>query len=166
MKKITLTLILTTISIGLFSQSFVVPKNYKLNNAKDYAQYEQDVVKCFDWLMQTPINEQTAKRKEANAFLLKWLMGSPDLKIEVQPKIVTFMGTSPNLLMIFMGGWAKYAINTKDFNNKVAGSLAGIESVIKFYTKNKSVLPKDKNVEKYIKLKKKGKLKEYIEKNL
>jgi hypothetical protein len=37
MKTITLTLILTTISIGLFSQDFEVPKNYKLDKAEDYA---------------------------------------------------------------------------------------------------------------------------------
>ncbi|GHT51772.1 hypothetical protein FACS189440_21190 [Bacteroidia bacterium] len=36
-----------------------------------------------------------------------------------------------------MGGWTKYSITTKDFENKVQGSLAGIESVIDFYNKNK-----------------------------
>lgn len=165
MKTITLTLILTIISIGLYSQDFEVPKNYKLDKAEDYAPYEQDVIKCFDWLMKTSINEQTAKRKEANAFLLKWLSGSPNVSIEIKQEIVTFMGTSPDLLMIFMGGWAKYSLESKDFKNKIAGSMAGIESVIEFYTKNKDFMTKDKNVEKYIKMKDKGTLKAYIEKN-
>jgi hypothetical protein len=165
MKTITLTLILTIISIGLFSQDFEVPKNYKLDKAEDYAPYEQDVVKCFDWLMKTSLNEQTAKRKEANAFLLKWLSGSPNVSIEIKQEIVSFMGTSPDLLMIFMGGWAKYSLESNDFKNKIAGSMAGIESVIEFYTKNKDFMPKDKNVEKYIKMKDKGTLKAYIEKN-
>jgi len=75
------------------------------------------------------------------------------------------MGTSPDLLMIFMGGWAKYSLESKDFKNKNSGSMAGIESVIEFYTKNKDFMPKDKNIEKYIKMKDKGTLKEYIEKN-
>ncbi len=165
MKTITLTLILTIISVGLFSQDFEVPKNYKLDKAEDYAPYEQDVVKCFDWLMKTLVNEQTAKRKEANAFLLKWLSGSPNVSIKIKQEIVTFIGTSPDLLMIFMGGWAKYSLESKDFKNKIAGSMAGIESVIEFYTKNKDFLTKDKNVEKYIKMKEKGTLKAYIEKN-
>jgi hypothetical protein len=165
MKTITLTLILTTISIGLFSQDFEVPKNYKLDKAEDYAPYEEDVVKCFDWLMKTSLNEQTAKRKEANAFLVKWLSGSPSVSVEIKQEIVTFMGTSPDLLMIYMGGWAKYSLESKDFKNKIAGSIAGIESVIEFYTKNKAFMPKDKNVEKYIKMKDKGTLNAYIEKN-
>jgi hypothetical protein len=165
MKTITLSFILMTIAFGIYSQDFEVPKNYKLDKAEDYAPYEQDVIKCFDWLMKTPINEKTAKRKEANAFLLKWLSGSPNVHLEIKQEIVTFMGTSPDLLMIFMGGWAKYSLESKDFNNKIAGSLAGIESVIEFYTKNKGLMPKDKNVEKYIKMKDKGTLKGYIEKN-
>jgi hypothetical protein len=165
MRTFTLTFILALISTGLFSQGFEVPKNYKLDNAKDYAQYQDDVVKCFDWLMKTPLNEQTEKRGEANAFLLKWLSGSPDLSIDIKPDIVTFMGTSPDLLMIFMGGWAKYSLESKDFSNKIAGSKAGIEAVIEFYTKNRDLMSKDKNVEKYIKMKDKGTLKAYIEKN-
>lgn len=165
MKSTISTLILTIISIGLFSQDFEVPKNYKLDKAEDYAPYERDVVKCFDWLMKTSLNEQTAKRKEANTFLLKWLSGSPNVSIEIKQEIVTFMGTSPDLLMIFMGGWAKYSLESKDFKNKIAGSMARIESVIEFYTKNKNFMTKDKNVEKYIKMKDKGTLKAYIEKN-
>jgi hypothetical protein len=165
MKTITLTLILATISLGLFSQDFEVPENYKLDKSEDYAIYEQDVIKCFEWLMKTPINEHATKRKEANAFLLKWLSGSPNVHIEIKQEIVTFMGTSPDLLMIFMGGWAKYSLESKDFKNKIAGSKAGIESVIEFYTRNKDFLKKDKNIEKYIKMRKKGTLKAYIEKN-
>lgn len=166
MKTIIFSFLLMIISFGLYSQDFEVPKDYKLEEASDYALYEQDVLKCIDWLMKTPINKQTEKRKDANAFLLKWLSGSSDVHIEIKQEIVTFMGTSPDLLMIFIGGWAKYSLESKDANNKIAGSLAGIESVIDFYTKNKSLMPKDKNVEKYIKMKNKGTLKEYIEKNV
>jgi len=165
MKTITLTFVLTIISIGLFSQNFDLPKNYKFEKVEDYAVYEEDVVKCVDWLMETSLNEEVAKRKEANAFLFAWLSGSPNVSIEIKQEIVTFMGTSPDLLMIFLGGWTKYSLESKDFENKVAGSMAGIESVIEFYTKNKDFMPKDKNVEKYIKMKRKGKLEAYIQKN-
>lgn len=165
MKTITLLLILITLPIGLYAQDFEVPKNYTLDKAEDYAPYEQDIINCFDWLMITPINEQTEKRKEANIFLLKWLIGSPNVHIEIKQEIVTFIGTSPDLLMIFMGGWTKYSLESKNFDNKIEGTKAGIESVIEFYNKNRKFLPKDKNIEKYIKMKKKGTLNDYIEKN-
>jgi D-arabinose 1-dehydrogenase-like Zn-dependent alcohol dehydrogenase len=165
MRTISSIFILLTISLGLFAQDFSVPKDYKLVKAEDYAPYEQDIINCVDWLVKTPLKDQPEKRKEANAFLLKWLTGSPNVHIEIKQEIVTFIGTSPDLLMIFMGGWAKYSLESKDFDNKKKGSKAGIDAVIDFYSANRDFLPKDKNVEKYIKMKKKGKLADYIEKN-
>lgn len=165
MKYIILVLLLTTTSLNLFSQDFEVPQNYVLDKAEDYAPYEDDIVNCIDWLMKTPINEQEAKRQEAEAFLLLWMTGSPNVSIELKLEIISFIETTPDLLMTFMGGWTKYSLETKDFSNKVEGSKAGIESVIEFYTNNRDVLAKDKNVENYIKMKKKGTLDEYIEEN-
>jgi len=37
--------------------------------------------------------------------------------------------------------------------------------VIEFYSKNKDLMPKNKNVEKYIRMKDKGELRGYIEDN-
>lgn len=164
MKKTLLVIILVTFSIGLYSQNFKVPKNYKLDKAEDYAPFENDVVQCCNWLIETPINEQPEKRKEANTFMLQWIIGSPTVLIEVNQDIATFM-TSPELLLIFMGGWAKHSIDTKIYDDKIAGSIAGINSVIDFYLRNKKILGKDKHVEKYIKLKKKDKLEQYVKDN-
>jgi len=165
MKFAAITFLFTSITWGLFAQDFEVPRNYKLEKPEDYARYEQDVLKGYEWLMNTPHHQQADKRKSVNAFLLTWMSGSPDVHLEIQPAIVTFVETSPDLLMMFLGGWTKYALESRDFDNKVAGSLAGIESVIAYYSKNKGSMAKDKNVEKYLKMKSKGKLKDYIEKN-
>lgn len=163
-KTILVAMIFCVISTVAFSQDFEVPTNFQPKNDSDYAKYESDVLKCIQWLTQTPANEQTDKQKEANAFLLKWMTGTSTVHIEVKQEIVTFID-SPELLMIFMGGWTKYTLETKDADNKVNCSLAGVEAVIEYYTKNKGVLSKNKAVEKYIKMKEKGTLKEYIQKN-
>jgi hypothetical protein len=97
---------------------------------------------------------------------MKWLTGAPNVSVDVKTEIVTFMKPNSDLLLIFMAGWTKYAIETKDYKNKLNGNLKGIESVIEFYQKNKTNLQKDKNVEKYIKLKEKGSLEEYVKKNI
>ena len=164
MKRLTLTVIFAAFTFGLVAQDFEVPQNYKFEKAEDYAAYEKDVINCFNWLMNTPINEEASKRKEANAFLFKWMSGSPNVHLEIKPGIVTFMN-QPDLFMIFMGGWTKYSLESKDFDDKVEGNMAGINSVIKFYSKNKDLIKKDKNVEKYIKMKEKGKLRNYIKDN-
>lgn len=166
MKKILLLSIALLFASGIFAQEFEVPKDYKLVIAEDYAPYEQDIIKCVDWLTKTPLNEQTEKRKEANAFLLKWIEGSPNVLIEIKGEIITFMGSSPDLLMIFLGGWTKYSLESRDFENKVEGNMAGLEAIIDFYIKNKKIMSKDKNVEKYIKMKKNDTLKAFVEQNV
>jgi hypothetical protein len=147
------------------AQDFSVPKNYKFEKVQDYAVYEQDIIACIDWLCTTSADSQAAKRMEAYAFLMRWLIGSPNMTIEINPYIVTFMESSPDLLMIFMGGWARHSLLTGEDKNKVSGNLAGIESVIDFYSRNKSVIGRDPNVEKYLKMKKRGSLRKYVEKN-
>ncbi|HEX8039663.1 MAG TPA: hypothetical protein VF490_10955 [Chryseosolibacter sp.] len=164
MKKITFTFFLSAFALTVLSQEFEVPGNYKFERAEDYSTYEPAVLKGITWITATPLDQQEAKRKKVNAFLLEWLSGSPYVHLELKKEIVTFVN-SPDLLMVFMGGWAKYSLESKDFNNKVAGSLAGIEAVIGFYSRNKNAIKKDKNVEKYIKMKESGTLKEYVEKN-
>lgn len=164
MKK---TLCLLFLSLGLTAlraQDYQIPKNYVLTKAEDYAKYEQDVIKTYDWLMETPVNSQSEKRKEACGFLIKWVSGCPNITVDIKPEIVTFIETNPEQLIIFMGGWCKKALETKDYNNKEMGNLAGIEGVIAYYNKNKNLLKKDKDVEKYIKMKEKGTLEDYVKK--
>lgn len=164
MKKLLLLLLIGCFTNILLAQDFEVPENYKLNKAEDYAKYEQDVIKCVDWLQKTPLATQPEKRKNANKFLLAWVMGSPNVHLVISDKIVTFMEPNADLLLVFMGGWTKYALETKAFDDKVGGNLAGVEAVIDFYTRNQKMLLKDKNVEKYIEMKNKGTLKKYIAK--
>ena len=85
MKKIYLSAILLLL-VSYFkasAQTYEVPKDYTLKAKEDYAKYEDDIIKTIDWLQQTSWNEQTDKRKEANAFLVAWLTGSPNVSIDV-----------------------------------------------------------------------------------
>lgn len=164
MKKsaLTLLILILLISVQSFAQEFRVPENYTFKSKEDYYTYEKDVIEGINWLVNTPISSNTAKRKEVNAFLMKWLSGSPYVTIELSQDIVTFMDC-PDCLMVFLGGWTKYALENKDNSNKIKGNLAGIESLIEFYKKNQDALGKNKAIQKYIKLQEKDKLLTYIE---
>ena len=150
------------ISAQSFAQEFQVPENYAFNTKEDYYTYEKDVIEGINWLVNTPVSSNTAKRKEVNAFLMQWLSGSPYVTIELSQDIITFTDC-PDCLMVFLGGWTKYALETKDNSNKIKGNLAGIESLIEFYKKNQDALGKNKAIQKYIKLQEKAKLLKYIE---
>jgi len=166
MKKIIVILVLTLVTINVFAQDFEIPGNYEFTTKEDYARYEADILKSIEWLTHTPVGTQPEKRLDVNAFLLKWLAGSPDVSVEIKTEIVNFIDPNPELLIIFICGWTKYSIETKDNKNKLTGNLKGIESVMDFYTRYKENMKKDKNVEKYIKMKEKGTLEEFIKKNV
>jgi hypothetical protein len=165
MKKLFGILMFSILAFSLVAQEFEVPKNCILSKEEDYAKYEGDILKGIDWLLKTPISSQPEKRREINRFVMTWLTGSPTVNVNIKPEIVNFMKPNPDLLMVFMCGWTKYSIETKDNNNTAMGNQKGIEAVMEFYIKNKEYLKKDNNVEKYIKLKENGKLEEYISKN-
>ena len=165
MKNLIVFVLLTLLNTSMIAQEFEVPKNYVLKTNEDYSKYENDILKCIDWLINTPIKTQEDKRKEANTFFLAWLTGCSSVSIEIKTEIVNFTKPNADLLMIFMCGWTKFTLETKDKDNKIMGNQKGIEAVIDFYIKNKEDLKKDKNVEKYIEMKEEGKLEEYISKN-
>jgi len=137
----------------------------KLKTEEDYSKYESEVIDKINWLMKTPLGENPKERQEINTFLLQWMVGSPKVSLEVSENIVTYVDCA-DCLMIFMGGWVKYALETKDFDNKLMGNLEGTKSVIKFYKFNKKVISENKAIEKLIKLEKKNKLEEYIKSNI
>jgi len=143
--------------ITLSAQEFEVPKDYSFEKTEDYNNQRNNVIKAIDWLENTPINKETEKRKEVSTFLMQWLTGTPDVSISLNAEVITFMDCT-DCLMVFMGSWAKYALENKDYKNELKGSIAGIESVIKLYKNNKNAIGKYKAIEKYMKLQEKGKL--------
>ena len=161
MKNLIIITFFLLIAATTYSQDFDVPKSYSFEKAKDYTGQNHTVIKAVDWLENTPLTQDTSKRKEVNAFLMAWLSGSPDVSIDLSGDIVTFMDCG-DCLVVFMGGWAKYALVNKDYNNTLKGNIAGIESTISFYQKNKNAIGKTKAIEKYIKQKDKGTLEDYI----
>lgn len=165
MKKHLLIFILSVVSFGMSAQDFKVPVDYNFEKPEDYGFYEKDVINCINWLFKTPLNEAKEKRANANRFLLKWIMGSPSVAIELNANILTFMSSSPDLLIIFFGGWTKYVLESKD-DDKLEGNLAGLNATIDFYVKNKKHMKKDKELEKLFKMKEKETLREFVRKKL
>ena len=137
-----------------WSQTFNIPDNVKLEVVEDYVKHEQRIVECINWLENTPISDDADKRLLANAYLMKWATGTPTVTIEMQAFQIDLAKKNSELLIIFMGGWIKYAIeNPTDKDNIKAANIAGLNSVIKVYTANKGKgLKKDKRIEKLIKM--------------
>ncbi len=166
MNRLFLITVMALAAMTTFAQDFEVPQNPRLKTNEDYIAQEPNIMAAIDWVMKTPPGDQDEKRKDVDAFLLKWMSGTKALSMGIDSKILTFMESSPDLLTIFMAGWAKYALETKDGDNQVTGNIHGLEAVIDYYTKFKQSSAKDRHVEKYIKMKADGSLSKFIEKNV
>ena len=149
----------------LNAQEFEVPKNYKLEKKEDYKPYENDVLAAIEYLETSPFDKNIEKRKEVNAFLLKWMTGVPYVKIEMNSYVLELTKKNKDFLMIFLGGWTRYALQNPEGNNKFDGNLAGIQNIINVYTTADGI-KKDKKVEKLIKLQKKGELEKWLKETL
>jgi hypothetical protein len=147
------------------AQEFEVPPDYKFEKKEDYARYEQDVLKCIEYLENIPLDDESALTKDANAFLLKWMTGCPYVKIELNRYVVKLCTENKEFIMLFMGGWTRYTLQHPDSMDSFKGNLAGLESIIKVYQSGRGV-SRDKKIEYIIDVQKEGKLKEWLEAQL
>lgn len=159
-RLLTLALLVFTTHLA-YGQDFDVPTNYVLDSASDYKDYEPTVVACFQWLMTSPCNEDLVKRKAVGKFLNDWIEGAPHITVNINPDVVTYMDSSPELLLIFMGGWVEHVITTGD-DSQYSGSLAGTMAVLSYYTSNKDYLRTDNHIDVLLSKQRKGKLEKFI----
>jgi len=150
---------------NLYGQTFEVPKDYQLKVAEDYKKYEKDIIAAAKWLKETPFNEQAEKRKEASAFVLAWVNGSPTVNVEINPTIMDFEKKNSGMLILYMASSAKYVLENNYSKDMRAKHKAALLDMISAYQADKGI-KKDKKMEKLIKSNEEGKLDEWMAENL
>ena len=161
MKKFAFITLCLLIMQSVNAQKFVVPAIPGDIEKTEYAQYTQDAMNCIDWLKTHSPSD--SKRKEVASFVLWWLMGTPDVHLVLNADVVKF--ENGDLLILFLGGWAEYAIQNND-EDMVRGCCAGVETALNYYEQYKNKLSKDKGAERLLKMKNKGTVKDYISKGM
>lgn len=130
------------------------------NTKEEFIASEKQVLASIDWLENTAINEEQGKRKEQNALLVMWITNSPTVTLSINAAVLDFTKKNKELLIIFMAGWTRYALQNNYSREELPGSLAGIRSAIKVYKMGQ--LKKDKEMEKLAGLDEKGGLEEWV----
>ena len=148
-----------------FSQEQTVPTKYELNTKEDYAKYETEIVMAAKWLVNTPLNEQQEKRKEVSAFVVKWVMGSPTVNVELTPIIADFEKKNPGMMTIWLASSAKYVIENNHSTDVRAKQKAALHDMIKVYQSGQGI-KKDKKMDEVTKADKNGNLDKWIEENI
>ncbi|MEK6152596.1 hypothetical protein WIW50_05025 [Flavobacteriaceae bacterium 3-367] len=125
---------------------------------------EKKVLGTIEWLENTPINEEKEKHKAQYALLVAWLTNSPTVTLELNANVLTFTNKNSELLVFFMAGWTKYALENNYSKDVFQGSLAGIRSAIKIY--QTGGLRKDKKMQKLVELEEQGGLEQWVSEQL
>ena len=145
------------------AQHIEIPK-VTYESPEDYAAQHDKVIEVINHLENIPADVYTDERKEAAAYLMTWLQGSPDVTVTVESYAAPFMGYG-EALVIFMGEYAKHMIQNPEAD-ALTYNLAAMESVINYYRDNVDVFGRNKEFDKLAKMEEKGKLAKFIDKQL
>lgn len=144
---------------------FEVPQNVELKAKDDYTQYEPAVIEAAKWLEETDLNKETGKRQQVNAFVLKWVSGSPTVHVEINEKLGKIYGKNIQLLALYIASYTRHFLENKSTATKFSATKAGLISMIDVYKKGIEIT-KSKEMDKLIKLKDNNKLDDYINNKL
>jgi hypothetical protein len=143
---------------------YTIPTEYSFNT-DGFKNYEITIIECVNWLENVPLDQEDDKRAKAVNFLNAWLDGSPDVKIELNDKIMIFSEKNPILTDAFKGGWARLVIKDPERAKDLMGcNLAGIISAMNVYQLRGR--KKDKEMENLLKLMKKNELSGWVKTQL
>lgn len=141
--------------------NFEVPQNVELNAKDDYAKYETDMINAAKWLEETDLNKEADKRQQVNAFVLKWITGSPTVNVEISKQLGKIYDNNIQLLGIYLASYARNYLENKSTATTFSATKAGLLSMMNVYKKGIEI-SKSKEMEKVIKLADENKLDEYI----
>ena len=141
------------VSIFSLSQSanaqtdFNLPDNIRLKNKEDYTKYEKLVIEASIWLEKTDMDKDVEKRKKIEAFVIKWVEGTPDFTLNLAYPISILSDKNPELLAIYVASYARHILE----NRKTPGSFnaikAGLKSITYVYKKGIDV-SRNREIEK------------------
>lgn len=135
--KILLLLILSGVCVDLKAQGVPLPDDVAFSTHGDMDQYTKYVIPSVNWLQQTPLGQNPEKRAKLNFFVLHWLERNPDIDISLPEYSLRFHGIDRNFLCLFLEGWIKYTLETKD-TTITNCSMAGLKSMLDFYESGKA----------------------------
>jgi hypothetical protein len=148
------------LSSPLFGQTFELPANYAFATKEDYVTYEKPFIQVVEWLENTPLNQEKAKRQQVNSFIFKYLEGSPTVNIELKSFVSELSKKNPDLQVAFMGNWAKHKLQNPALTDIVKLNTAGVKTALKIY--QLSGASKDKTMEKIAKFTSEQELEEWV----
>lgn len=162
MRELIFVFVLVTLSLTSKAQTFEVPPmDIKPVSQTEYDAMEPTILSCINWLNITPLSIDAEKHTSANAYFMLWLTGTHKVIVVVDGYVLNYAEKNPELLMAFMIGWSKLALEKGEKDNYTL-ALAGMKNLISRYRNNVFFFKKDKKLKKLLELSDKGELEAWL----
>jgi hypothetical protein len=145
----------------LTQTQFRVPENPVLNTKDDYSKYEGDIIAAAKWLEETDLDKETDKREQVNAFLTKWIAGSPTVTVSLDELVTKIVDKNPPLLFIYIASYSRSVLLNRASPNTLLAVKDGVISVIKVYKKGIGLV-RNRQLEKLSKMDQDSQVEDYI----
>jgi hypothetical protein len=162
MRQFILGVLLFAVSMSLHAQSFEVPPmDDKPASQAEYEKMEPSILRCIEFLNTTPLSINAENHTTANAYFMLWLTGTQKVNVLVDGYVLNYAEKNPELLMAFMAGWSKLALEKGEKDNfKLA--LAGMTNLVSRYKNNVPFFKKDKKLKKLLEMSEKGEMENWL----
>ena len=161
MKKFLALTIAAGIAISSFAQSSY--SNIKLEEKEDYKIAESTVLKASEYLFTTKYDKEDLERLYAIEFIMNWMNGTPDFSFELNEKFTKPFLHETDLLGLYMGALAKFAIEHKDqAKDATTLNLNAVKIIIGYSSKPANNLKQTGELKKMAAALKKGELEKYF----
>jgi len=140
--------VFATVAMG---QAIPNVASYTLTAKEDYAKANEAVLQCANYLLSAPMNEQDADRMKANAFILKWMTGTPDFTFGLDATIAEASKKDEQVLLLYMTAMSKVALEnpTKAKDNDFV-RLQAWHLLLNYYSNPTNKMKKNKALNKLV----------------
>jgi hypothetical protein len=161
--KFLFSILLFCFTFSVFSQNTSQYDNILLNTADNYRKAEPQVMLAADYVYSTPIDKENMNRKNAVAFIMKWMGGTSDYSFGMDETISKIAGGDNEILGMYFVSLAKYAL-TKGKNVDREDLKYNAYVLLATFCENPDNNYKPKGeVKKLIDAKNQNKLKEFLD---
>lgn len=170
MKKTFIAVMFLALAVFVKAQTMEYSKyevpEYSISDAQSCKQYNHNILECVHWLENVSPNIFKDEQVKAKKFLIEWATLSSDVSVVMDEKIVTFIKSSPDMLVYYVGGWVKKSLTTKNKLFKSDYAYAGLQSVMNYYKRYNKLVNQDLNIEKLIQMDSNGALLIQLQKDM
>lgn len=142
-----------------------VPKNYSFDAPDSYPKYDNDIIKCVNWLEKKHPDQNAQEYSNASRFLMEYVTGCPYVHFQDNVRVSSVFSDIPELKIYYVGGWARYALQNKHSDgriDKVQCAIAGIKCALNVYKHAYASKSPSKNIENLMKEDNAGTLEQWV----